>query len=75
VTPVVTYYRDSLTTASSGTLESPEYLTVSGYAWWTLPVDEVAYRIGVRIASQASDATQPASYYSIAIIWYPEAGI
>jgi hypothetical protein len=75
VTPVVTYYRDSLTTASSGTLESPEYLTVSGYAWWTLPVDEVAYRIGVRIASQASDATQPASYYAITIIWYPEAGV
>lgn len=74
--PKVFYYKDSLTSPVAGTVESLAHIPLpDGYHIAVVPVDEVCYRVGVRIECPDGQADRPAEYYALSIVWQPEAGI
>ena len=75
--PVVEYYKDGLGQApTQAQAESIEHVqSPAGYSSYAVPIDEVAYRLSLRISNRPQDASLGAEYYGITLIWYPEAGI
>jgi hypothetical protein len=77
--PVIEYFPDRLVSSGgglTGEIETREYLeSPGGFSAHVVPVDHVCYRLGLKVSGGTGQETEYVEFYSLNVVWYPEAGI